>query len=150
MDVLITVIATGCYTGYSPVAPGTAGSLLALLVCWALAPVTTLPYLGLILGTIPVGFWTAGRAERRFGHDGQQIVIDEVIGMFVTMAFLPRTLLSFGLGFVLFRAMDIIKPFPAYQSQRLPGGFGIVMDDVIAAVYANLLVRGVLAVIERL
>lgn len=149
MEVLVRVIATGCYTGYSPAAPGTAGSLLALLLCWTLAPVTTLPYMSLIVVAIPIGIWSAGRAEQRFGHDAPQIVIDEMIGMFVTMLALPRTLLALGLGFVLFRLLDIVKPFPAYQSQRLPGGLGVVIDDVIAGVYANVLVRAVLAVINQ-
>lgn len=147
MSVLMKVIATGCYTGYSPVAPGTAGSLFALLLYWGFAPTTTLPYVGLIAGAIPVGIWTAGWAERRLGHDAPQIVIDEMIGMLITMTWLPRTVLALGLGFALFRILDVVKPFPAYQSQRLPGGLGVILDDVIAAVYANVIVRGILAVI---
>lgn len=143
---LATVLATGCYTGYIPVAPGTAGSILAAALCWQAAPDDPLLYGGVVACLTPVGIWAAGQTERQFGHDGRQIVIDEIIGVFVTLIWLPRTPLTLGAGLILFRILDILKPFPVHRAQRLPGGLGVVADDVIAGVYANLLVRGVLAV----
>ena len=86
MNILIRLIATGCYTGYVPKAPGTAGSALAVLIIWALPPVAPLYYLTVTVLLIPVGIWAAGRAEKEFGHDGGPIVIDEMIGVFITMS----------------------------------------------------------------
>jgi len=144
MNILIRVIATGCYTGYVPKAPGTAGSALAVLIIWAMAPISPLYYLMITALLIPIGIWTAGRAEQEFGHDAGPIVIDEIIGIFITCALLPHTPLVFGLGFALFRIMDIAKPYPVNRLQDLPGGLGVVMDDILAAVYAHLVLRGIL------
>lgn len=144
MNILIKVIATGCFAGYVPRAPGTAGSALAVLLVWGIAPTSTLPYVSMIVISIPVAIWVSGQAERQYGHDGHQIVIDEILGIFITMAFLPRTPLSLGLGFIIFRIMDIAKPFPINRLQQLPGGVGVVADDFLAGIYAHLLVRGML------
>lgn len=76
--------------------------------------------------------------------DPSEVVIDEVVGMMVTLAYLPWSFISIGLGFLLFRVFDIIKPPPARQLERLPGGWGIVMDDVVAGIYANLALRLIL------
>jgi phosphatidylglycerophosphatase A len=87
------------------------------------------------------------RAEHAYGHDAKAIVIDEVAGMLVTVLWLlpaasaPARWLGLAAGFVLFRAFDVLKPFPAGRAQHLPGGFGVVLDDVIAGVYANLVLR---------
>ena len=147
MNILIRVIATGCFTGYVPRAPGTAGSALAILLVWGIAPTSTLPYVGMLIISISIAVWVSGQAERQYGYDGRQIVIDEIIGVFVTMAFLPLTPLSLGLGFVMFRIMDIVKPFPIKRLEQLPGGAGVVADDFLAGVYAHLLVRVMLVML---
>jgi len=147
MNILIRLIATGCYTGYVPKAPGTAGSALAVLIIWALPPVAPLHYLTVTVLLIPVGIWAAGRAEKEFGHDGGPIVIDEMIGVFITCALVPHTPLALGLGFALFRLIDITKPFPVNRSQNMPGGVGVVIDDILAAIYAHLLLRAALAIL---
>ena len=144
MNILTRVIATGCYTGYVPKAPGSAGSALAVLIIWAMPPVAPLYYLTVTVLLIPVGIWAAGQAEKEFGHDAGPIVIDEMIGVFITCALVPHTPLVLGLGFVLFRFLDIAKPFPVNRSQNLPGGLGVVVDDILAAVYAHLVLRSVL------
>ncbi|MEE2709729.1 MAG: phosphatidylglycerophosphatase A [Gemmatimonadota bacterium] len=144
MNILTRVIATGCYTGYVPKAPGTAGSMLAVLIIWAMAPVAPLYYLTITVLLIPVGIWSPGQAEKEFGYDAAPIVIDEVIGVFITCALVPHTPQVLGLGFVLFRIIDIAKPFPVNRSQNMPGGLGVVIDDILAAVYAHLVLRGIL------
>lgn len=148
MPILTRIIATGFYTGYIPGAPGTAASALSAALIWTMAPDHPLVYFGVIIGAIPLAVWASGRAEHEFGHDGRQIVIDEIVGMLVTMALLPRTPLSLGLGFLAFRITDIAKPFPVNRLQNLPGGYGIVADDLMAAVYAHLLVEGALILLE--
>jgi phosphatidylglycerophosphatase A len=86
----------------------------------------------------------AGPAEREFGHDAGPIVVDEIVGQWITIAGLAPTPATVVLGFLLFRAFDVFKPFPAGRSQRLPGGWGIVADDVVAGVYAALVLRAAL------
>jgi len=85
-----------------------------------------------------VGVWASGRAEEAWGRDAHRIVIDEVVGMWVAVAFLPKTSLTAGLAFLIFRLMDIVKPFPAGLCQRLPGGWGVMADDIVAGAYAGL------------
>ena len=90
--------------------------------------------------------WSAeavAKAENQ--HDPAHVVIDEVMGVAVSLAFVPWTLYTIAAGFVLFRVFDITKPFPARRSEKLPGGWGIVMDDVVAGIYANIVLRFLLA-----
>lgn len=84
---------------------------------------------------------TSGKAEERYGKDARCIVIDEVAGMFISLCFLPRSALVFLLAFVGFRIFDVLKPFPAGRLQRLPGGWGVVADDVFAGIYTNIVIR---------
>lgn len=146
---LITVLATGCYIGYTPKAPGTAGSILGLCIIWGLADTSSLLYILLTVFLLILGIWVSGRAEVYFGHDGGQIVIDEIIGVMVTFIWIPLNVYTLIIGFILFRIMDIVKPFPANRAQKLPGGVGVVADDVIAAVYAHILLQGILIIMER-
>jgi len=143
------MLATGCYIGYTPKAPGTAGSILGLCIIWSLADTSSLLYIILTIFLLILGIWVSGRAEIYFGHDGSQIVIDEIIGVMITFVWIPLTVHTLIIGFILFRIMDIVKPFPADRAQKLPGGIGVVADDVIAAVYAHLLLQGILIIMER-
>src|SRR5262245_36957624 len=139
MRILVLAVATGAGSGYSPVASGTVGSVVGLAVWLALAG-SSLPTYGLALAVvIALGIWAAGRAEQLFGgHDDGRITIDEVAGMLLSLASLPWRPEIAGVGFVLFRLFDIWKPFPARAAERLPGGFGVMADDLVAGVYANL------------
>ena len=142
MGALIILLSTGCYAGYTPRAPGTAGSVLGVGLVWVLAgPLgLTLPYYLLATAVLFVlGVWVSGHAEPRFGHDGPEIVIDEIVGVLIVFAGIPLDLWTVVAGFVLFRVLDIWKPFPCDRMQRLPGGLGVMMDDAVAAVYAHLL-----------
>jgi phosphatidylglycerophosphatase A len=142
---LAVFVATVGYCGYFPVAPGTIGSAAGLivyvLVWWTRS---TAVEIGLIVGIFAVGIWAATTAERYFGGiDPGPIVIDEVVGMLVTLAFMPVGLTTALAGFVLFRTFDVIKPFPAGRLEKLHGGLGVMADDAMAAVYANLSLRAV-------
>lgn len=141
MNPFLVLLSTGCYTGYSPKAPGTLGSVLGVILAWALTFAPPPVYLIAMGLGIPLAIWVSGRAEKHFGHDAQEIVVDEVIGMIITLAWVPSGLIPIILGFVFFRFMDITKIFPANYAQHLPGGLGIVADDVVAAIYANFLVH---------
>lgn len=147
-NALARLIATGLGSGYSPVAPGTAGSAVGLLLFW---PLARLPVAAQVAATAIVlfaGVAAASHLARRLGiEDPGVVVIDEVVGMWVTLLFLPLTALTAGLGFLAFRAMDVFKPYPARQLEHLHGGWGIMADDLMAGVYANLLVRIALMVV---
>jgi phosphatidylglycerophosphatase A len=129
------------FAGYFPVAPGTFGSLIALLIIWFFVPGFFYILVPISLVLFFVSVWSAGRAEEIFGHDGSQIVIDEVTGMAISLAFVPHRLGYFAAAFFLFRIFDIIKPPPARKAERLKGGWGVTMDDVVAGVYANLVLH---------
>jgi len=139
MRIFILALATAGGSGYSPVASGTAGSVVGLAL-WALVGgLAALPYAAVCAAVIGLGIWSAGRAEEIFGgHDDGRITIDEVAGMLVSLAALPWRPEVAGLGFLLFRLFDIWKPFPARAAERLPGGLGVMADDLVAALYANL------------
>ena len=133
------LIATCGGLGYAPVAPGTVASLPIALLVWAIAPSDRWLLLAAVLVTA-LGIWAAGREEARVGtHDPRSIVVDEAAGMLVACLGQPRTLLwTVGL-FLLFRVFDVWKPLGIRPLQALPGGWGIVVDDLLAGAYANLL-----------
>jgi phosphatidylglycerophosphatase A len=147
-DRLARLIATGLATGYSPAAPGTAGSLLALLVLWLLPPAGPVFFASVLCPLFFLGVWASSRVEaeevRKGGkHDPSIVNVDEIVGMGLSVVFLPPSASRLWLiaGFLLFRLFDIVKPFPANRSQRLPRGWGIMMDDVIAGIYANIILQ---------
>jgi phosphatidylglycerophosphatase A len=156
------LIGTGLFSGHIPFASGTWGTLVGLAAC--LIPGATHP--GVLIPMIILGFLagvhaagaiaaatgnalsaTAVKAKEIFQKGGQQhpdpsiVVIDEIVGMWISLLFLPPTWTVFAAAFIAFRAFDILKPPPVRQLERLPGGWGIMLDDVMAGVYANLLVR---------
>jgi phosphatidylglycerophosphatase A len=138
-------VATGFGVGYLPVAPGTAGSLLGLAFYLLLRVFSPLVYGLVLLTVLLLGFYTAGRAEEAFQRiDPSQVVIDEIGGMLATYFLLPTGVLGVTLGFCFFRLFDVTKPPPIRWLQELPGGAGIMLDDLAAAGYAHLLTRWVL------
>jgi phosphatidylglycerophosphatase A len=142
LSALATVIATGFGSGYSPFAPGTAGSLVGLALFWA---VHRLPLAGQAAATalmFAIGVAAASHVARSLGvEDPGLVVADEVVGMWVSLLGLPLNAATAVAGFVLFRILDVFKPYPARDLEHLPGGWGIMCDDVMAGIYANLLVR---------
>jgi len=140
------LIATGFFSGYSQFAPGTAGSAVAMVIYLLLPEMSVLSWGILLILLFLLAVPAAYAGEALWGKDPSPVVIDEVVGYFVTVAFLPY---SFGLavaGFFMFRVLDILKPPPARQSESLPGGWGVVVDDVVAGAYGNLILRGTLVV----
>lgn len=142
MRKLVLFAATGAGSGYSPVAPGTAGSAVGLAVHAGLLAAlggAAFGYLAAAVAISLVGIWAAGRAEAIFERrDDGRITIDEVAGMLVSLVFLPVSLKVAVSGFFLFRLFDIWKPYPARAVESLPGGLGVMADDLVAGVYANL------------
>lgn len=141
-------VATALGVGYVPFAPGTFGSLAGLVVFVAVraaAQAAGMPWLELlaILVVFLLGAWAATAAESHFGHiDPGPVVIDEVLGMLVTLALVPVSVTGAVVGFVLFRIFDVIKPPPCNRLEALPGGWGVMSDDLMAAIYAWICVQG--------
>jgi phosphatidylglycerophosphatase A len=134
-------IGTAGGVGFVPKAPGTAGSLVGVLIYLIIEALHAGAYYPhAIIFFFIVGTWASSRVERLYGHDSQRIVIDEVVGQMITFGlFAGRYQLSaiyIALGFGLFRLFDIVKPFPVRRLERFPGGFGVVADDVGAGLYA--------------
>jgi phosphatidylglycerophosphatase A len=140
-------VATGIGSGFSPIAPGTAGSALGLLLFWPLSQIGLGLQLAATAVVTVVGVAAADAVATRVGKkDPGIVVVDEIAGMWVSLLLLPMTPATAVLAFLCFRLMDILKPFPARDLERLPGGIGIMADDLAAGLYANLLVRLVLLV----
>jgi phosphatidylglycerophosphatase A len=148
MRALIILFATGIYTGYVPLAPGTAGAALGLTLGWLLfAPLwhySAAAFLALFAAMFLGACLVAGAAEKILDQpDSPLIVIDEVLGMVAAMFLNPtgwRWLIG---GFALFRIFDIIKPWPASYLDRLHGGAGVMLDDLASAIYANLVLQAI-------
>lgn len=154
---LAWVIATGFGTGLSPVAPGTVGSLAAA-VLYYFSPLDagSLTYLDdpalLVFCTVVgvsffVGIWAANAVSSPDSPDPHHVVWDEFVGMWVTCLFLPKDLAWLAVAFVVFRLLDVIKPFPIRRLERLHGGLGIMADDLLAGVYGAVLCNALLALL---
>jgi phosphatidylglycerophosphatase A len=141
-------VATGLGCGFAPVAPGTAGAALGLVAFWPLAALPFPLQAAATLALCAAGVAAAGAVARRVGrHDPGLVVVDEIAGVWVSLLLLPLTPATAAAAFVLFRVMDVVKPWPARQLEALPGGWGIVADDLMAGLYANLLLRAALRVL---
>jgi phosphatidylglycerophosphatase A len=134
------ICATFFGIGYTPLAPGTAGSLMALLLIWFL-PINDPLWLLICCIGFAIGLWSATRVEQDKGKDPGIVVIDEVVGQWCAVLFIPRMISIYIAAFLLFRIFDIIKPYPAGRSQNLTGGIGIMIDDIIAALYVNIILQ---------
>ncbi len=140
-------IATGAYSGYLPKAPGTWGSLVGVLF-WTLGlhRLTPTAYAGMLAGILLVGTAAAGAAEKIVDQgDPGLVVIDEILGQLIALALVPWHPLAAVTGFVLFCFFDILKPFPVnWLDQHIHGGLGIMLDDVMAGIYALLVLQGLI------
>lgn len=134
------LIYTGLGLGLAPKAPGTLGTLLGLPLWWVCRSLAWPLYLAVTLGVFLLGCWAAHKAESDLGrHDAPEVVIDEVAGYLVTMFLAPPLPGVMLWGFVFFRLFDILKPWPVgWADRKLPGAFGVMMDDVLAGIYACL------------
>ena len=136
-------LATGCYIGNISFAPGTLGSVLGLFLCYFLSKIGILPSLFLSMTFVFCAMWIAHEAEKILQtKDPGNIVIDEIAGMILTLIGLPFNIIMIVSGFILFRALDIWKPYPIrFFDKKLSGGIGIVMDDVAAGILSNFVLR---------
>ncbi len=135
------MIASVFYIGYLPVAPGTLGSLAALILYYFICH-NAVMMAAVILIVITLGFITTGRVEKIFGEkDPGEIVIDEFAGILIALYHLPPTMGYVVSGFLLFRFFDIVKPRPIQNLEKLKGSIGIMSDDIIAGVYANIILQ---------
>ena len=143
MNRFFLVLATGFGVGYSPVDPGTLGTLIAIPVYYFLSAIPSPIYEITLIGFFFLSVWISENAEIFFGKkDDPRIVIDEMMGFLITMLWVPKTILFVIIGFFLFRFFDILKPFPVrHLEKRLKGGFGVVLDDVMAGVYASIILH---------
>lgn len=138
------MIATFFYTGEVPFAPGSVASFVSILLFLSLYEQPVANFL-VYFFLFALGFFTAGPAEQIFGKkDPRPVVIDEAASIYLVFLMVPVTVWTLALGFLSFRFFDIIKPFPARRLERLEGGFGIMADDIICGIYANLFLRLVL------
>ena len=143
MNSFAVFVASFGYVGFFPFAPGTAGSLAGLalfaFIRWIGVPAIEL---GAIVAVFAIGIWAASGTEVALGRkDPGVVVIDEVLGMLITLALLPVSIPGVALGFLLFRVLDVVKPYPAAQLEHLHGGLGIMADDAVAGLYSHLLLR---------
>ena len=134
----VHILAFGFGTGLSPKAPGTVGTLVAFPLFWATMSLGTTAQLGIAAAMFAFGVWLCGESAKKLGvHDHGGIVWDEIVGMYLTLLAAPPTVLGWVAAFVLFRFFDIVKPWPIRDlDHRLRGGLGIMLDDVVAALYA--------------
>jgi phosphatidylglycerophosphatase A len=142
-------VATCGYLGYVPVAPGTFGSALGLAVFFAVRSTgSTGVELAVIALIFAVGLWCGTVAEHHFGGiDPGPVVLDEVLGMLITLALLPVNVTGAVVGFLVFRVLDVVKPWPSAGFEKLPGGLGVMADDAMAAIYGNLVMRALIALL---
>ena len=140
---LAVFISTGVYTGYFPFAPGTIGTITAIPLVLLLSLFTPLTYGIVTVAIFVAGVWSSGMAEVIFQrNDAPPIVIDEIVGFLITMFYVPKGAKYIILGFFLFRFFDIIKPYPAnVMNEQVKGGWGVVLDDVFAGIYANISIQ---------
>lgn len=150
---VILFLASGGMVGYVPVASGTFGAAVAVPLYWLFEPWRHLSvgvYVAVYVIAVAAACWIAGRAESLLReHDSHVIVIDEIVGYLAATLFLAPTWEHTLVAFIIFRIFDVIKPFPAgYIDRAVPGGVGVVLDDVVSGLYANLATRAVMAVVS--
>lgn len=145
------IIASGLGTGFAPIAPGTAGALLGVMLFYGLnifwldidlSPITVIALnLAVIILVLLVGVYSIRRVHEVWPHDAPQIVIDEVIGVWIAVFLLPFDYRIYLVGFILFRFFDILKPFYIKRIDRLKSSWSVMLDDVVAGVYANIVLQ---------
>jgi phosphatidylglycerophosphatase A len=142
-DHLATVLASFGMAGFFPVAPATFASAVTAVLLYFVLPLPTWGWIIAIVGLLGLGVWSSGRLERLLGEDPAAAVIDEVLGMVLTMIAVPATPMTLVLGFLLFRVFDVLKVWPGRRLERLHGGWGIMLDDALAGLYAALVLVGI-------
>jgi len=138
-------IATGFGSGYAPIAPGTAGAAVGCLLLWLYIYIIgignywyfQIGFLLITIFTTILGAIATREVEKEWGEDPSKVVIDEIIGVWISLLFLPLTWQNILIGFILFRIFDIAKPFGIRKLEAVKNGWGVMLDDVLAGIYAN-------------
>ncbi len=146
----IKLIATGLFTGYSPWVSGTVGTVPAWVLLYLFFGDDPLIQPIVTLLVFAVSVWAASEAEKMLGHDSKKIVIDEWAGMCVAVLWMEHTLVAYIIAFVAFRFFDVVKLWPAAQSEKLPRGWGVTMDDIVAGAQANIVTSIIVFLIAKL
>ena len=142
MNRFFIFIASGFGAGFSPIVPGTMGTLIAIPISYFVSSISSPLYELTLVAFFFFSSWISNQAESHWGtKDDRRIVIDEIMGFLVTMLWVPKTLFSIVAGFILFRFFDILKPFPIRRLEGVKSGYGVVLDDVLAGIYANIVVH---------
>ena len=148
MKLIYKLLATSLGSGYSPFAPGTAGAIVGCGLLWLLEKYqlistinTPFLFIGLIIVITLLGVFVTNQLEKEWGKDPSKIVIDETIGLWISMVLIPFSWLNLLLAFILFRFFDIAKPLGIRKMEALKGGVGVMMDDVLAGIYANIILQ---------
>ncbi|MCX6149976.1 MAG: phosphatidylglycerophosphatase A [Ignavibacteriales bacterium] len=144
------ILGSGFYTGYIPFASGTFGSLVGLLIYCIPGFENIHVIIPAIIVFFVIGIQIGNKFEKVYGKDPAQCTIDEVMGMWISLLLVPKTILNMVLGFFIWRIFDIIKPYPARDLEKLDGGLGIMIDDFVAAIYSLILVHFLLFIINRM
>ncbi len=140
--ILVLALASGFGSGFVPVASGTAGTLVAAALYWFVLPHQAAFFALIVLLTAALSIPISAEAEKLFNNkDDSRIVIDEIVGFWVSVSFLPQRPLIIIAAFVLFRFFDVVKPFSIRRLQSLPGGWGVVIDDIVSGVVTNLILE---------
>ena len=143
-------IATAGPVGFMPIAPGTWGSALAVLIWWfGIKDLPISSYLIVLFLITAISIWSSTKAEKSLGHDSGHIVIDEFAGQLTALIVCPHSILFGVLGFFIFRLFDIWKPYPIYSSQKLPSGWGVTIDDILAGIYTAIALFFISLIITR-
>ncbi len=137
----VRFIATGFFSGHSPFAPGTCGSIVGILIYAIPGFETPISILTISILCFFIGTYVSSVMENRLGNDPSSVVIDEIVGMWISLLLLPKTFLIILISFFFFRAYDIFKPQPARYVEKYKNGWGIMLDDVVAGIYTNISVR---------
>lgn len=140
-EFIVKFTASGLGTGYAPIFPGTWGTIPGVVLAWFLFGYGWPLQVGLTVAMLAVGVWAASEAEHYYGHDGKTIVIDEIAGIMLAYIMVPIIWQYYLLGFVIFRILDIVKPFPAAQCESLPRGWGVMGDDFVVGVYTGVILQ---------
>lgn len=154
MNKLAKLIATGLGSGYTPVAPGTAGAALAAIITYFIAIYASFSTLNILLIALSIiftilGIWSANVLQDEWGHDPGKIVVDEMVGIWISMMFIPFSLVNLLLAFGLFRLYDIWKPWIVKKAEDLDGGLGVMADDIVAGVFANVTLQFIIIMIAK-
>ncbi|MDF1543700.1 MAG: phosphatidylglycerophosphatase A [bacterium] len=148
-ELIVKCMATGLYSGLMKPFPGTWGTLPALAIAIFLIQDNTTIMAAAALISFVASVWSSGEAEKFYGHDARKIVIDEWGGMFVALLLVPFSYANYLIAFFTFRFFDVVKIPPARQFERLPGGWGITMDDIAAGIQANIATQLIILLLNR-